>query len=63
MVVLSTVGSRSKKLRKTPVMRLEHGGCYAAVASLAERHTTPPGTTTCWHTLWRNSRTAPWSRV
>ncbi|WP_406462427.1 nitroreductase family deazaflavin-dependent oxidoreductase [Streptomyces sp. NBC_01622] len=35
VVVLTTVGSRSKKLRKTPVMRVEHGGCYAAVASLA----------------------------
>lgn len=34
VVVLTTRGVRSGKLRKTPVMRVEHEGRYAAVASL-----------------------------
>lgn len=34
VVVLTTLGARSGKLRKTPVMRVEHEGRYAAVASL-----------------------------
>jgi deazaflavin-dependent oxidoreductase (nitroreductase family) len=32
-VVLTSVGARSRKLRKHPVMRVEHDGVYAAVAS------------------------------
>ncbi|GGV66233.1 MULTISPECIES: nitroreductase family deazaflavin-dependent oxidoreductase [Streptomyces] len=34
VVVLTTRGARSGKLRKTPVMRVEHDGRYAVVASL-----------------------------
>jgi deazaflavin-dependent oxidoreductase (nitroreductase family) len=34
VVVLTTVGARSGKLRKAPLMRVEHDGRYAAVASL-----------------------------
>ncbi|PNG22410.1 nitroreductase family deazaflavin-dependent oxidoreductase [Streptomyces cahuitamycinicus] len=34
VVVLTSRGARSGKLRKTPVMRVEHEGHYAAVASL-----------------------------
>ncbi|MFD6171494.1 nitroreductase family deazaflavin-dependent oxidoreductase [Streptomyces coeruleorubidus] len=34
VVVLTSRGVRSGKLRKTPVMRVEHEGRYAAVASL-----------------------------
>lgn len=34
VVILTTVGARSGKLRKTPLMRVEHAGQYAAVASL-----------------------------
>jgi len=34
VVLLTTVGNRSGKLRKTPLMRVEHEGAYAAVASL-----------------------------
>ncbi|OXS31740.1 nitroreductase family deazaflavin-dependent oxidoreductase [Streptomyces sp. XY006] len=34
VIVLTTRGARSGKLRKTPVMRVEHEGRYAAVASL-----------------------------
>jgi deazaflavin-dependent oxidoreductase (nitroreductase family) len=40
VVVLTTVGAKSGKLRKTPLMRVEHEGEYAVVASLggAARH-------------------------
>ena len=34
VVVLTTRGNTSGKLRKTPLMRVEHGGRYAVVASL-----------------------------
>ncbi|MEV7996694.1 nitroreductase family deazaflavin-dependent oxidoreductase [Streptomyces sp. NPDC086077] len=34
VVVLTTLGAQSGKIRKTPVMRVEHGGVYAVVASL-----------------------------
>jgi len=33
VVLLTMRGARSGKLRKTPLMRVEHDGCYAAVAS------------------------------
>src|SRR5579863_7579731 len=33
VVVITSVGSSSGKLRKNPVMRIEHDGVYAAVAS------------------------------
>jgi deazaflavin-dependent oxidoreductase (nitroreductase family) len=35
VVVLTTIGNKSGKLRKTPLMRVEHAGRYAAVASTA----------------------------
>jgi deazaflavin-dependent oxidoreductase (nitroreductase family) len=34
VIVLTTKGARSGKLRKTPLMRVKHEGSYAAVASL-----------------------------
>lgn len=34
VIVLTTVGRKSGKLRKSPLMRVEHDGVYAAVASL-----------------------------
>src|ERR1700743_803233 len=34
VLLLTTVGAKSGKLRKTPLMRVEHGGEYAVVASL-----------------------------
>ena len=34
IVLVTSVGAKSGKLRKTPLMRVEHGGEYAAVASL-----------------------------
>jgi deazaflavin-dependent oxidoreductase (nitroreductase family) len=33
VVIVTNVGARTGKLRKTPLMRVEHEGCYAAVAS------------------------------
>lgn len=34
VVILTSVGASSGKLRKTPLMRVEHDGTYAIVASL-----------------------------
>jgi deazaflavin-dependent oxidoreductase (nitroreductase family) len=34
VVVLTTVGAKSGKLRKSPLMRVEHDGAYALVASM-----------------------------
>jgi deazaflavin-dependent oxidoreductase (nitroreductase family) len=34
VVVLTTLGRRTGKVRKTPLMRVEHDGVYAVVASL-----------------------------
>ncbi|MEO9221782.1 MAG: nitroreductase family deazaflavin-dependent oxidoreductase [Mycobacteriaceae bacterium] len=34
VILLTTKGARSGKLRKTPLMRVQHDGEYAAVASL-----------------------------
>jgi deazaflavin-dependent oxidoreductase (nitroreductase family) len=34
VILLTSVGARTGKLRKTPLMRVEHDGLYAVVASL-----------------------------
>src|SRR5580692_9828148 len=34
IILLTTVGAKTGKLRRTPLMRVEHGGEYAVVASL-----------------------------
>ena len=34
VILLTTIGAKSGKIRKTPLMRVEHGGEYAIVASL-----------------------------
>ena len=34
VIVLTSVGARTGKIRKTPLMRVEHDGVYAVVASL-----------------------------
>ena len=34
IIVLTSVGAKTGKLRKTPLMRVEHDGVYAIVASL-----------------------------
>jgi hypothetical protein len=35
VIIITTTGKSTGKLRKTPRMRVEHGGRYAAVASMA----------------------------
>ncbi|MGO4615709.1 nitroreductase family deazaflavin-dependent oxidoreductase [Nocardia sp. 2YAB30] len=35
VVILTTLGAKSGKIRKTPLMRVEHDGSYAVVASMA----------------------------
>jgi len=46
VIVLTSVGARTGKLRKTALMRVEHEGVYAVVASLGTR-------TQCMHTSAR----------
>jgi deazaflavin-dependent oxidoreductase (nitroreductase family) len=41
VIVLTSVGARSGKLRKTALMRVEHDGVYAVVASLGGNPTHP----------------------
>jgi F420H(2)-dependent quinone reductase len=41
VIVVSTVGSRSRKTRKAVVMRVEHAGCYALVASFGGQPRNP----------------------
>lgn len=40
IIIVTTRGNKSGKLRKTPLMRVEHGGEYALIASMggAPRH-------------------------
>ena len=41
VILLTTIGAKTGKIRKTPLMRVEHDGRYAIVASLggAPKHT------------------------
>jgi deazaflavin-dependent oxidoreductase (nitroreductase family) len=41
VIVLTTLGARSGKIRKTPLMRVEHDGRYAVVASQGGAPTHP----------------------
>ncbi len=41
VVILTSRGARSGKVRKTPLMRVEHDGCYALVASQGGAPTHP----------------------
>ena len=41
VVIVTSVGKSSGKLRKTPLMRIEHEGSYAAVASMGGAPTHP----------------------
>lgn len=41
IIVLTTVGAKSGKLRKTALMRVEHGGEYAVVGSKGGSHDHP----------------------
>ena len=44
VVLLTMVGARSGKLRKVPLMRVEHEGAYAAIASMGGAPQNPT-----WH--------------
>lgn len=46
VVIITTTGKSTGKLRKTPLMRVEHRGRYAAVASMGGAPLTPAGITT-----------------
>lgn len=41
VIILTTVGNKSGKIRKTPLMRIEHDGSYAIVASQGGAPTHP----------------------
>ena len=41
VIILTTVGAKSGKLRKTPLMRVEHDGEYAVIASQGGAPTHP----------------------
>jgi F420H(2)-dependent quinone reductase len=41
VIILTFKGAKSGKIRKTPLMRIEHGGTYAVVASNAGAPTHP----------------------
>jgi F420H(2)-dependent quinone reductase len=41
VIILTTTGARSGKTRKTPVMRVERDGVYAAIASYAGKPDNP----------------------
>jgi deazaflavin-dependent oxidoreductase (nitroreductase family) len=41
VIILTTVGSRTGKVRKTPLMRVEHDGRYAAIGSLGGAEKNP----------------------
>src|SRR5437667_9019246 len=44
VIVLTCKGAKSGKIRKMPLMRIEHNGTYAVVASNAGAPTHPSGT-------------------
>jgi hypothetical protein len=46
IIVLTSIGARTGKLRKTALMRVEHDGLYAVVASMGGARSIPSGTTT-----------------
>lgn len=41
VVILTSRGARSGRIRKTPIMRIEHDGVYAAVAAMGGAPTHP----------------------
>ena len=41
IIVMTTIGHKSGKVRKIPLMRVEHGGDYAIVASMGGAPTNP----------------------
>jgi deazaflavin-dependent oxidoreductase (nitroreductase family) len=41
VIILTTLGAKSGKIRKSPLMRVEHNGSYAVVASMGGAPTHP----------------------
>ena len=58
VIVLTSVGAKTGKIRKTPLMRVEHEGTYAVVASLGGAPSTRFGTTTSRPTRTSSCRIA-----
>src|SRR6267154_5253639 len=52
VILLTTIGAKSGKLRKTPLMRVEHDGEYAVVASLGGAPKNP----VWYYNIAKNSR-------
>jgi len=52
IILLTTVGAKTGKLRKTPLMRVEHEGEYAVVASLGGAPKNP----VWYHNIAKNPR-------
>jgi deazaflavin-dependent oxidoreductase (nitroreductase family) len=52
IILLTTVGAKTGKLRKTPLMRVEHNGEYACVASLGGAPKNP----VWYYNIAKNSR-------
>ena len=52
IILLTTVGAKTGKIRKTPLMRVEHDGEYAIVASLGGAPKNP----VWYHNVKRNPR-------
>jgi F420H(2)-dependent quinone reductase len=52
IILLTTVGAKTGKLRKTPLMRVEHDGQYAVVASLGGAPKNP----VWYYNIAKNSR-------
>jgi F420H(2)-dependent quinone reductase len=63
VVILTSVGAKSGKVRKNPVMRIVDGDRYVAVASYGGAPKTRPGTPTCSPTRRCDFRTARLSRT
>lgn len=63
VVILTILGAKSGKIRNSPVMRMQHDGSYAVVASGAGAPSTGSGTTTWWPTPGLSSRTAQCART
>jgi F420H(2)-dependent quinone reductase len=52
VILLTTIGAKSGKIRKTPLMRVEHNGEYAVVASLGGAPKNP----VWYHNVKKNPR-------
>ena len=59
VIILTSHGAKSGDVRKTPLMRVEHEGQYAVVASMGGAPSTPSGISTWSPTPMSSSRTGP----